>query len=173
MFKQLCKYTTCALAGSPRAFPLRFEPVRGLEGVKEARVDTKRFGELRVAVVHGLKNLVPVLECVREGRSPWHFVEVMACPGGCIGGGGTARGESWKRTLPVRQRMVYDEDERLPVKRSDENPDVAALYRDYLGRAGSDLAHELLHTDYENRRSAPKPLRFKELETKIRLTDKR
>ena len=69
--------------------------------------------------------------------------------------------------------MVYDEDERLPVKRSDENPDVAALYRDYLGRAGSDLAHELLHTDYENRRSAPKPLRFKELETKIRLTDKR
>lgn len=165
--------TVCALAGSPRALPLQFEPVRGLEGVKEARVETERFGELRVAVVHGLKNLAPVLDSVREGRSPWHFVEVMACPGGCIGGGGTARGDNWKRTLPVRQRMVYDEDERLPVKRSDENPDVAALYRDYLGRAGSELAHELLHTDYDNRRSAPKPLRFKELETKIRLTDKR
>lgn len=67
----------------------------------------------------------------------------MACPGGCIGGGGTSRGPAWSRTLPVRQEAVYDEDAAMTVKSSHENPDVARLYREYLGTPGSRLAHDL------------------------------
>ena len=125
------------------------------------------FGKLRVAVVYGIREADRILKLVREGRSPYHFVEVMACPGGCIGGGGTSRGPAWSRTLPVRQEAVYDEDAAMTVKSSHENPDVARLYREYLGTPGSRLAHDLLHTHYDDRRTPAKAPLFRQLVVKL------
>ena len=159
--------TVCALTGGPRTAHLAFEPVRGLKNAKEATVETDEFGKLRVAVVYGIREADRILKLVREGRSPYHFVEVMACPGGCIGGGGTNRGPAWSRTLPVRQEAVYDEDAAMTVKSSHENPDVARLYREYLGTPGSRLAHDLLHTHYDDRRTPAKAPLFRQLVVKL------
>ena len=159
--------TVCALTGGPRTAHLAFEPVRGLKNAKEATVETDEFGKLRVAVVYGIREADRILKLVREGRSPYHFVEVMACPGGCIGGGGTGRGPAWSRTLPVRQEAVYDEDAAMTVKSSHENPDVARLYREYLGTPGSRLAHDLLHTHYDDRRTPAKAPLFRQLVVKL------
>lgn len=150
--------TVSALAGGPDLGRIAFQPVRGLANFKEAEVDTKVFGKLRIAVVHGMRAADEVIELVRSGRSPYHFVEVMACPGGCVGGGGTARGILWRRTLDRRQTAVYDTDAAMKVRASHENEDVAKLYREFLGKPGSELAHELLHCGYEAReRRAEKP----------------
>lgn len=163
--------TVSALTGGPRTAHLAFEPVRGLKNAKEATVETDEFGKLRVAVVYGIREADRILKLVREGRSPYHFIEVMACPGGCIGGGGTNRGPAWSRTLPVRQEAVYDEDAAMAVKSSHENPDVARLYREYLGTPGSRLAHDLLHTHYGDRRSPAKTPLFRQLVVKLHAAD--
>ena len=92
---------------------------------------------------------------VRKGTWPYHFVEVMACPNGCVGGGGTPRGRDiWKNNLGARQSAVYDIDARMPIRASHENPEVIRLYEDFLGAPGSRLAHELLHCTYEDRSGA-------------------
>lgn len=105
--------TVAALTGGKAPANLVFEPVRGLANTKEATLETERFGAIRVAVVYGIRHVEPLLEMVRRGVSPYHFVEVMACPGGCIGGGGTAQGR-WRASLPVRQKVVYRIDGELP-----------------------------------------------------------
>ncbi|HSV56093.1 MAG TPA: iron hydrogenase small subunit, partial [Magnetospirillaceae bacterium] len=84
------------------------------------------------------------------GSSPYAFIEVMTCPGGCIGGGGQPVAADRKKRA-VRQEAVYREDRRLPIRKSHENPAVAALYRDFLGKPLGRLSHELLHTEYKKR----------------------
>ncbi len=129
--------------------------VRGLEGVKEATVPIPGFGDLRVAVAHGLSNARMVMDRIREGlnttgESPWHFVEIMACPGGCVGGGGQPYGNN----MAMRARRgegLYNEDRNLPVRKSHHNPEVARIYERFLGEPNSPLAHRLLHTHYFKR----------------------
>jgi len=121
-----------------------------MEGVKEASVDMKGT-TVNVAVAHGLGNARELLERVRaakqRGELPYHFIEIMACPGGCVGGGG----QPLENTMAARARRgegLYREDLGLPVRRSHENQEILALYKEFLGSRGSHRAHELLHTEY-------------------------
>lgn len=134
---------------------IEFEAVRGMEGIKEAVINV---GDLpvKVAVVHGLGNARKLMDAVKEGRADYHFIEIMACPGGCVGGGGNAirKGEkmrSRKQKMAPRFEAVYEEDKRLPVRKSHENSSVKALYEEFLGKPNGHKSHELLHTTYTDR----------------------
>ncbi len=129
--------------------------VRGLQGVKEATIPVPGFGDLRVAVAHGLSNARIVMDRVREGlatkgESPWHFIEIMACPGGCVGGGGQPYGNDIA-SRARRGLALYEEDRSLPVRKSHHNPEVKRIYERFLGEPNSPLAHKLLHTHYFKR----------------------
>ncbi len=143
--------TVAALSGGPKLGGIAFTPVRGLANVREAEVETAEFGKIRIAAAYGIPSAEAIVKLVREGRSPYHFVEVMACPGGCIGGGGTAREGFGREKLLKRQETVYRTDAEMPIHCSHENPEVVRLYRDFLEKPGSHLAHELLHCTYEDR----------------------
>jgi NADH-quinone oxidoreductase subunit G len=126
-------------------------PVRGMQGVKEAVVPVAGL-ELKVAVVHGLANARKILDELREGKSTYHFIEVMACPGGCVGGGG----QPLTFDLKLRDRRaqgLYKEDKGLSLRRSHENPEVLALYQNYLVEPLGKNSHHLLHTHYTPRES--------------------
>jgi NADH-quinone oxidoreductase subunit G/NADP-reducing hydrogenase subunit HndD len=128
---------------------LDFESVRGLEGIKKAEVDIAGT-TVRVAVAHTLKNARVLLDEIAAGSSPYQFIEVMTCPGGCIGGGGQpVRIDADKRL--ARNRAMYEEDRRLGLRKSHDNPAVKALYADFLGEPLGHLSHELLHTSYARR----------------------
>ena len=161
--------TVSALAGGPDLGRIAFEPVRGLATFKEAEVETEAFGKLRIAVVHGMRAADEVIRLVREGRSPYHFVEVMACPGGCVGGGGTVRGIVWRSTLDRRQNAVYSTDASMKLRTSHENEDVVRLYRDFLGEPGSPLAHELLHCEYRERERRSEKPDYRTIESAVEL----
>ncbi len=138
---------------------LNIYPVRGMEGIKEAAVkldDCKgewsflNGQELKVAIAHGLKNAGELVKKIHNGSSFYHFVEIMACPGGCLGGGG----QPIPTTPEIRKKRaeaIYSEDEHLPLRKSHENPDVQILYKDFLGEPGSHKSHSLLHTKYRER----------------------
>ncbi|MCR4427079.1 MAG: NADH-dependent [FeFe] hydrogenase, group A6 [Firmicutes bacterium] len=128
---------------------LDFESVRGIEGVKEAVV---QVGEVpvRVAVAHGLGNARRLLDKVRAGDASYHFIEIMACPGGCIGGGGQPIGTDLERRLE-RIRAIYEADRGLPIRKSHENPAILALYEEFLGKPLGERSHHLLHTHYSPR----------------------
>lgn len=128
---------------------LEFTQVRGLEGIREAALEINGK-EIRVAIVHGLKNVEGILEQIKAGRSPYHFIEVMACEGGCIGGGGNAPKTMTK--VRKRQRAIYEEDRKLPIRKSHENIYVKKLYEEYLGEPLGEKSHHLLHTTYHSRR---------------------
>ncbi len=129
---------------------LELQPVRGLESIKEATVDLSGT-PLRVAVAHGLGNARTILEGIVRGTSPYHFVEIMSCPGGCVGGGGQPL--LTDRTSRMgRQNALYQEDRRLAVRKSHENPAVSRLYSEFLGKPLGPLSHHLLHTTYVARR---------------------
>ncbi len=132
-----------------------FRSVRGLSGVKETSVDIQGT-QVRIAIAHGLGNVNTVIRKVREAKEkgedlPYHFIEVMACPGGCIGGGGQPYGVTDEVRL-ARARGLYEDDESRTIRYSHENPQVVALYRDFLEKPLSPKAHHLLHTKY-----VPKP----------------
>ncbi|HHP51662.1 MAG TPA: 2Fe-2S iron-sulfur cluster binding domain-containing protein, partial [Moorella mulderi] len=122
---------------------------RGLEGVKEATCNINGT-EVKIAVVHGLANTRNLLEKILAGEVHYHFVEVMACPGGCIGGGGSSIPTD---TEIRRQRMeaIYEVDRRLPIRKSHQNPAIKALYEEFLEQPLSHRSHELLHTHYTPR----------------------
>jgi len=133
---------------------VEFEPVRGLQGVKQAEVAING-SRIRVAVAHGLANVETVLEQVRAARRagtepPVHFIEVMACPGGCIGGGGQPYGVNGN-VRTKRAAGVYQLDRDCRLRFSHENPEVKRLYEEFLERPLSPKAHELLHTRYTAR----------------------
>ena len=124
---------------------LEFTAVRGFEGIKEATV-TINGRDIRLAVVHTLKNARKIMEQVKKGISPYDFIEVMACPGGCIGGGGQPIGT----TNAIRQKRMaalYEIDKNMPLRKSHENPEIVKCYEDYLEKPLSHRAHELLHTN--------------------------
>jgi iron-only hydrogenase group A len=128
---------------------LDFEAVRGMEGVKQATVDVDGL-ELKVAVAHSLANAKILMDRVRAGEADYHFIEIMCCPGGCLGGGG----QPVPTSLEIRKKRaeaIYQEDRNLPWRKSHENPDVQQIYREYLGHPLSEKSHHLLHTHYTPR----------------------
>ena len=104
---------------------------------------------MRVAVAHGIANAQKVVEKVKSGKSDWHFIEIMACPGGCIGGGGNPP-KTWKK-MEERRKAIYEAAAVLPEQQSHNNPAVAKVYETYLGEPCGELSHKLLHTRYFNR----------------------
>ena len=138
---------------------LNITPVRGMDGVKEATikiegcVDAWKFlegAELKVAIAHGLVNANKIMSMARAGKAAYHFVEIMACPGGCIGGGGQPIPTNME-IRKKRMKAIYSEDEHKALRKSHENPDVIAIYKEFLDQPNSHKSHELLHTHYVER----------------------
>jgi NADP-reducing hydrogenase subunit HndD len=136
-------------------------PVRGMEGVKEATIKIEgtkeewKFlegAELKVAIAHGLVNANKLTKAVSTGKASYHFIEIMACPGGCIGGGG----QPIPTNIDIRKKRmeaIYMEDTSMPIRKSHENPEVAAIYKEFLIEPNGHKSHELLHTHYIQRES--------------------
>ena len=148
-----------ALTGKEHAL-IKFEAVRGMEGIKEADIDIAGT-VVKVAVASGMKNAKVLLDQIRSGKSPYAFIEIMCCPGGCINGGGQPYVKPqflpnedlnildtyrWKRA-----QALYSEDERLSIRQSHNNPQIKELYEKFLGEPNSHIAHELLHTTYSKK----------------------
>jgi iron-only hydrogenase group A len=126
---------------------LEFNEVRGFEGIKEATIDLNGF-ELKVCVAHTLSNARKVMDALRAGKLNYHVVEVMACPGGCIGGAGQPYHHGNIEILKARAAAVYREDEGKKLRKSHENPDIQKLYKEFLGEPCGEKSHHLLHTHY-------------------------
>ncbi len=125
---------------------VEFADVRGMEGIKEAEINIKGK-PVRVAVAHTLKNARKLLDEIKEGKSPYAFIEVMACPGGCLGGGGQPIPTTWE-IRKKRAESIYREDINLGIRKSHENPEIQALYRNFLIKPLGEISHHLLHTSY-------------------------
>ncbi|NOU19003.1 MAG: 2Fe-2S iron-sulfur cluster binding domain-containing protein [Bacteroidales bacterium] len=138
---------------------LNITPVRGMEGVREATIKIEgtvpewnflEGAELKTVVAHGLTNAKKVMDSVRDGKSSYHFMEIMACPGGCIGGGGQpipTNAEIRKK----RTEAIFAEDSGMKIRKSHENPEVIAIYKEFLEKPLGHKSHELLHTHYKER----------------------
>lgn len=144
--------TACELMTGRRSRNLEFKEVRAVEGLREAsiNIDGKT---LNVAVANGLTNAKTILNKIIEGKKQYHLVEIMACPGGCIGGGGQPYPQHGFRVLDsdllsLRARALYSIDDAKMIRRSHENPAIQKLYKEYLGEPGGAKAEELLHTSY-------------------------
>lgn len=135
-----------------------YTAVRGVEGIKEATV-TIAGKEIKVAVAHSTANARKILEKVRAGEADYHFIEVMACPGGCVNGGGQPiQPASVRNVIDIRAeraKALYSEDASLSIRKSHKNPEIKKLYDEYLGKPNSHKAHELLHTHYYKREKFP------------------
>lgn len=133
---------------------LDFTDVRGVAGVKEASYKVGDL-EIKVAVASGLSNARKLMDDVKAGTSPYQFIEIMACPGGCVNGGGQIiQPASVRNSIDIRAaraKVLYDEDLHLPQRKSHDNPVIKELYTSYLEKPGSHKAHELLHTTYVKR----------------------
>ena len=138
---------------------LEIMPVRGMEGVREASVKIEgcvpewsflEGVELKVAVAHGLVNARKIMDQIARGESPYHFVEIMACHGGCIGGGGQPIPTN-EEIRKARIRAIYEEDTNMKIRKSHENPEIAAIYEEFLGKPLGEKSHHLLHTKYTKR----------------------
>jgi NADH-quinone oxidoreductase subunit G/[NiFe] hydrogenase diaphorase moiety small subunit/NADP-reducing hydrogenase subunit HndD len=148
------------VTGRPVPFKnLEILPVRGTEGVKEASLKIEgcvpawsflEGVELKVAVAHGLKNARIIMEQIAAGESPYHFIEIMACPGGCIGGGGQPIPTN-EEIRKKRIEAIYEEDRNMDIRKSHENPEVALIYKDFLKEPLGEKSHHLLHTKYTKR----------------------
>ena len=130
---------------------INFRAVRGLDGIKEAKVEIAPGKTINVAVCSGLGNARKVLEMVRADRNRFQAIEIMACPGGCINGGGQPFLHGDAELLEKRMKGLYSEDERKVIRCSHNNPDIKALYAEFLGQPGSEKAHHLLHTKYHSK----------------------
>lgn len=137
---------------------IEYHAVRDLRGVKEATITLPINGkptELKVAVAHTVLNASKVLDAVRSGEKEYHFIEVMACPGGCVHGGGqpivSAKDRLDLEPKTLRAQALYSEDERQVLRKSHQNPEIIRAYDEFLGQPNSELAHKLLHTHYQKR----------------------
>ncbi len=133
---------------------VEYEAVRGTDGIKEAAL-TVAGTEVKIAVVNGLGNARKLLNDIRDGKANYHFIEIMACPGGCVTGGGqpivSAKTYMDCDVKALRASALYSEDEKSTLRKSHENPDIKLLYSEFFGEPGSHKAHELLHTHYTKR----------------------
>jgi iron only hydrogenase large subunit-like protein len=125
-----------------------FDILRGFDGLKTAAVDINGL-EVKVAVAHGLANARKVFEMIKNGEE-FHFIEFMACPGGCLGGGGQPL-TATEEVMEKRMEAIYEIDKNKKIRKSHENPYIKKIYEEYLDHPGSHLAHQLLHTEYVKR----------------------
>ncbi len=139
---------------------LNITPVRGLQGVKEASIKFENCVpeysflegvEAKVAIAHGLTNARKIMDQIAKGESPYHFIEIMACPGGCIGGGGQPIPTN-NEIREKRIKAIYDEDMGMPIRMSHENPEIKQIYEEYLKEPLGEKSHHLLHTKYRKRK---------------------
>ncbi len=128
-----------------------FKAVRGLEGVKEATVNVAGL-EIKAAITSGLGNARKILEKIHRGEAEYHIIEIMACPGGCLNGGGQPYSAHDSTILEKRKKAIYTDDKNNKIRKSHQNPDIIKLYDEYLTEPGSHRAHELLHTAYTPRK---------------------
>jgi ferredoxin hydrogenase gamma subunit len=133
---------------------IEFEQLRGFEGVRTATVDMGgSIGEVKVAMAHGLKSARLLAQAVKDGETDFDFIEIMACPGGCVDGGGNLRSKkSYMPNALKRRSTLYTIDREQKVRQSHNNEQIKALYRDFLEKPYSDKAHLLLHTLYHDRK---------------------
>lgn len=129
---------------------VEFEQLRGMDGFRKASVKVGDK-ELNIGIAHGLGNARELLEEIREGKSQYHAIEIMACPGGCIGGGGQPYHHGNDEIVKNRQQAIYREDRNKKIRKSHENSEILKLYEEYLGEPFGETAHRLLHTHYEER----------------------
>lgn len=137
---------------------IEYTEVRGVEGIKEAQIEVG--GKvIRACVAHGLGNAREVLDRIRAGEAEYDFIEIMACPGGCVNGGGQiiqpSEVRSWIDLIVERTKAIYAEDRSMPIRKSHENPYIKKLYDEYYGEPGSEKAHHDLHTTYQQRANYP------------------
>ncbi|MDR1541862.1 MAG: [FeFe] hydrogenase, group A [Clostridiales bacterium] len=130
--------------------PIDFKQLRGIEGIREAEVKIADK-TLRIAIAHGLGNARALLTDIRDGKAHYDAIEIMACPSGCVGGGGQPYHGNNIEVLKKRAAAIYKEDEEKTIRRSHENKEVQAIYEDFLGEPYGEIAHELLHTHYRKR----------------------
>lgn len=146
--------TAADTLGGKSVEEIEYHGVRGVEGIKEATVNMGGM-DVKVAVAHGLGNARKLLESIRDGKADYHFIEIMACPGGCVNGGGqpivSSKDKMDKDVRVERAKAIYSEDRASGIRKSHENPDMVTLYNEYLEKPGSHRAHELLHTTYTSR----------------------
>ena len=124
-----------------------FTELRGLEGVRSATIDVDGL-PLKIGIAHGLSNARKLLNEIKEGKSKFHAIEVMACPGGCIDGGGQPLHHGNSDIIKARWEAIYKADQEMPIRKSHENPSVQAIYKEFLGEPCGHKSHELLHTHY-------------------------
>ena len=133
---------------------IEYTAVRGIEGIKEATVNVAGM-DVKLAVASGLGNARKLLDKIRAGEADYHFIEIMACPGGCVNGGGQiiqpSNIRSWVDLRVERAKATYEEDRDLPIRKSHDNPFIKKLYAEYYGEPGSHQAHHDLHTHYQAR----------------------
>lgn len=137
--------TAYEIATKKQLTSIDFNQIRGLDGIKEGTININGI-DIRFAVAHGGKNLNALL----KKKDKYHFIEMMACPGGCIAGGG----QPWPTTNEIREKRIagiYRADQGLPLRKSHENPVVQQIYSEFLGEPNSHRAHQLLHTHYVKR----------------------
>jgi NADP-reducing hydrogenase subunit HndD len=127
-----------------------FDELRGMDGIRQATIDFNGF-PLKIGIAHGLGNARTLLNKVEKGESEFHAIEIMSCPGGCIGGGGQPYHHGNAEILKKRQMAIYQEDGKKKIRKSHENPYIIKLYEKFLGEPMSDKAHHLLHTEYFDR----------------------
>lgn len=131
-----------------------FEEVRGIDGIREATYNVAGT-EIKVAVTSGLKNASKLCDMVKDGTSPYQFIEIMACPGGCINGGGQpVQNDAIRNTVDIkglRAKALYDQDANMDLRKSHDSPVIKKLYDEFLGKPNSKKAHHLLHTTYRER----------------------
>lgn len=142
-----------ATGKNPPSSFLNWQPVRGLNSVKEATVNIPGVGNVNIAVCSGMKNGKTILDSIKNNGSKWQFIEFMACPGGCIGGGGQPKSAVAAQADLKLKRIaaIYREDVNAPKRCSHENAEVNLLYKDFLGKPLSSKAEKYLHTEFVNR----------------------
>jgi NADH-quinone oxidoreductase subunit G/NADP-reducing hydrogenase subunit HndD len=126
---------------------VEFHALRGLEGIRSATIKVGDM-DLNIGIAHGLGNARKLLEDIRDGKSQYHAIEIMACPGGCIGGGGQPYHKGDMEVIKKRQEAIYKEDRSKVRRKSHENTEIIKLYEEFLGEPYGHKAHELLHTYY-------------------------
>lgn len=129
---------------------LDFDELRGMEGIREATIDFDGL-PIKIGIAHGLGNARKLLGDIQAGKSEFHAIEIMSCPGGCIGGGGQPYHHGDAGVLKKRQAAIYQEDKNKTLRKSHENPHIIELYEKFLGEPMSEKAHHLLHTKYFDR----------------------
>ena len=147
--------TIFEITGDKELDNIDFEVVRGTDDIKIAEIELPNGKKITAAVAHGLGNARVLLEMVKKGEQKIDFIEVMACPGGCVTGGGqpilSANDLANVDVKAKRASAIYEEDKEMPIRKSHKNPDINKIYKEFLGEPNGDLSHELLHTHYIKR----------------------